>query len=361
VAVFLAAASLPLLGLALFNQQSYGDVLGIHLRSNLAPVTSGGAGEVFRQLLGVVAGFGGSGPERLALGLALPLAWVAGWIAGRRSSPGAGFWLASTLPILAWATGIFRVVGATDPLEALVRYNGLLLQIPLSGLAGMGLARLLREDSLAPLRLGILAGLFFLAAALLLGIASGSPIGYGVHWGPRKLLPALPALVALWTVALPPETGSRARRLAWWAPVAAGLASTVLSIGFLAEQKAEARRFADAVLEYSDDVVVSTHPYAPVQAFSLWSERRLLVAERAGAMMRVATNLGHERTEEFLLIGKPSLASHTVGDGVRCVVVYEYRGRRFHYLDGDFQHCRVDVLRGGEPRSRRSPLGIRPR
>jgi hypothetical protein len=361
VALFVGAASLPVAALALFNQLSYGDPLGIHLRSNLAPVTSGETSDVLRQLLGVLGGFGGSGPETVALGLALPLAWGAGWIAGRRESAGAGFWLAALLPILAWATGIFRVMGAPDPLAALVRYNGLLLQLPLSGLAGMGLARVMRESSLAPLRLGVVAGVAFLLAALLFGIVSGSPLGYGVHWGPRKLLPALPALVALWMVAISPEAASRARRLAWAAAVAAGIASTILSVGFLVEQKAEARRFADVILEHSEDVVVSTHPYTPVQLFSLWDERRMLVAERAGAMMRVASNLGRQRIGEFLLIGKPSLATHTVGDGVRCKVVLRYRGRRFHYLDGDLQHCRVDSFRGSELAPRRSRRLLSPR
>jgi hypothetical protein len=361
VALFLAAASLPVLALGLFNQLSYGDPLGVHLRSNLAPVTSGAADDLARQLLGVLAGFGGSGPETIALGVALPLAWGAGWLAGRRDPPGLGLWVAALLPILAWATGLYRVIGASDPLAALVRYNGLLLQVPLCGMAGLGLARLTRDPSLAPLRLGVYAGLGFLVAALVFGIASGSPLGYGVHWGPRKLLPALPALVALWLVAISPETSSRARRAAWMAPVAAGVASTLLSIGFLAEQKAEARRFADVVLEHSDDVVVSTHPYAPVQLFSLWGERRMLVAERAGAMMQVASTLGRQRTGEFLLIGKPSLASHTVGDGVRCEVVVRHRGRRFHYLDADLQHCKVDSFRGSELSPRRSPRLLSPR
>jgi hypothetical protein len=362
IGLFLAAAAVPILALAGFNQAVYGDPLGVHLPANLELLAGGGPAEAVRQVIGALSGLGVGGAETIALGLALALAWGAGWIAGRRASAAWAFWVAATLPLLAWGYGVFQLMVASDPLEALVRYNGLLLQLPLSGLAGLGLARVLGDPTLAPLRIGVFAGLAFLAAAVGIGVATGSPLAFGVHWGPRMLLPAVPALVALYLAALPPPGPGRARRLVWGASLAAGLLSSVLSVGFLVEQKREAARLEQEVLENSDDIVVSTHPYAPVQLFSLGSQRRVLVAERAGAMMRVVATLSRNGGGEFLLIGRPSTVDHTFGERVRCDVVARHRGRRITYLDADLQRCEVEpapALR--DPRIRSRSLMVIPR
>jgi hypothetical protein len=329
VAVLMLGAAIPGAGLVLFNSVVYGHPLGVHVSYNVhasPPLT-----EILRDFGALISGFGANPTEGAllatsagaALGLAvlvvrddrrLPLAVVA----------------ATTLGLAAWLRGTTAISSATIPFVEMIRFNGFAVQFPLVCLAGVGFARLRRTPEYAPLRIGVLAGIAFLAMALPFRVAF-SDFSSGGHWGPRMLLPAAPALVALALAAVdaPPGTPARSRvvvRGVWIALVAAGLVSSALSIRLLDDQKRESRALRQRIAAVDAAVVVTNFPALGQQLPNLWHERPLLLVRDAAGFADVARSLEREDIEEFLFVQG---AHRRLGQrpGALCVPVGRHRGR----------------------------------
>ena len=359
---FAAGVSLPAAGLLLFNQGFYGHALGGHVAlatgAATPPSVVGGGVTVSRlmPIAGLLGSLGSNLGERWVLGLlalALPLG---GWAASRR---GVGrVWLAPCLAgvgIAAWAMGFARMLSAELPLRALVQHNGLLLQWPMLCLIGVGAQRAWRESDYAPLRTGLLAGLLFVALMLATGAALpvnlGAQVGAGVHWGPRVLLPAFPALVLLAVAAVRSrERGSVASRAAWAVLALAGVASTLLSVWFLAHQKLDGERFAQQLRALPVRPIVTFHPYLAQHLASLWHEKPTLLAPSWAAVQQAAAGLRAAGEREFLLVVPAGMPVPAELQGLACGKVAEHRGPRLHYLDLDVIRCGAAAAPGSRRR-----------
>lgn len=315
VLAMLGGAAVAVGLLLAFNTFAFGDPLGVHLRANLGDdlvdLGAGGAvrsvASVSRQVAGLLGGYGRNGLEAAALAGAFVVSALASrWIR----------WVA-WLGVAAWAFGTWQIgwqmVSADAPLDALVRVNGLAVQMPACCLAGAGLGRLAE-----PLRVGVVAGLLFALLATVAGVATQSYFGFGVHWGPRALLPALPALAALFWMA--------PGRTLWPVLLGAGLVSSALSVWLLAEQKAEGARLQAQILERPADTLVTSHPYLAQQLPELWRSRRVVLANRPETL----------RGELQLVVGP----GQRPPAGMRCALEATHRGR-LHYLDVDVYRCWV--------------------
>jgi hypothetical protein len=351
-----AGALLPGLGRLLFNQLVYGTPLGVHLpaigssAAAAAGMPGGGAVSAARVLASVLAGFGRSTREAALLGAAALAALPIGWVAARRARWAAPALIAVTAAgLAAWVLGGARMFGAARPLDALARYNGLLVQMPMFCLAGFGLRRVWSSPEYAGIRVGVLAGALFLAFAVAVGMASGSSYGvqagFGVHWGPRVLLPAFPALVALAVAAVRRESGPTSRRFAVVSPiasaslVAAGLLSSAHAVWFLAEQKADARSFEAVLRTLAPRYVVTTHPLLAQHVSALWDEKPMLLVRDPGSLARAVADLrvGGVRELLFVVPGGAPLVSGI--DGLDCRLAARHRGPHLHYFDLDIQRC----------------------
>jgi hypothetical protein len=222
-----------------------------------------------------------------------------------------------------------------------VLHNGLLLQWPLLALAGLGIARVLRGSAWSGLRIGVVAGMLFmlsmLTAGILLPSGFGAQVGAGVHWGPRVLLPALPALVVLaaaGAVERPPVA-----RLAWGALALAGVASSVLAVWFLAQQKLEGARFAERLRAEAPRVIVTTHPFLGQQLAALWKRKLLLLALDPPSLQAatLAIRRAGEPGFDFVAPAGTHLASAVTG--IACSPQFEHRGRYLDYFDLDVERC----------------------
>jgi hypothetical protein len=244
--VFMGAAP-ALAGLALFNSAAFGHPLGVHVAYNVHALPP--LAESVRDFGALVAGLGATPAEGIALAGGTVASLLLGVFVARgdRALPACAA-AASLLGIGAWLRGSLAIFSAEIPFVELVRFNGFAVQMPLVCLAGIGAARFRRRAELAPLRLGVVAGVGFLALAMAFRVTL-SDFSSGGHWGPRMLLPALPALVALAIAAVQRAavSGACGRRLvpaAWIALVAAGLLSSGLATKLLMAQKLEARELA---------------------------------------------------------------------------------------------------------------------
>jgi hypothetical protein len=356
-----AGAALPAAGLLLVNALVYGTPLGVHLlasagtgaaASGLPEGATIGPARVFVSLL---AGFGKGDLEVALLGAAVLAAPVAGWLAARRGRALAPVLAVVTLAgLAAWLLGAARTFAAARPLGELVRYNGLLVQMPMFCLAGVGLQRVFHRPQLAEIRLGVLAGLLFLALAVLAGMASGSgygvQAGFGVHWGPRVLLPAFPALVALAVAAVAGDGEPASRRLtavsraALAALALVGLLSSTHAAMLLSEQKADAVRFQTAVRALSPRYVVTTHPLLAQHVAALWREKPMLLVGDPRALEQVIAGLRARGVREFVFVAPGGAPVIGWIDGLDCRLAKRQRGRRLHYFDLDIQTC--DFSRG---------------
>jgi hypothetical protein len=351
-----AGAVVPAGSLLLANELAYGTPLGVHLLASggLGGAASGmpevGADPPARILVSLLAGFGRDEVEAALLGAAALAALAIGWVAARRARWAAPALIAVTAAgLAAWLLGGARMFGAARPLAELVRYNGLLVQMPMFCLAGIGLHRVWSCPDYAGIRVGVLAGLLFLLFAVAIGAASGSSYGvqagFGVHWGPRVLLPALPALVALAVAAVRPGDGPTPRHFAVVSPIAvagllaAGLLSSAHAVWFLAEQKADARSFQAAVRALAPRYVVTTHPLLAQHVSALWREKPMLLARDPRSLARAVADLRAGGVREFLFVvsrGAPLLSGI---DALDCRLATRHRGPHLHYFDLDIQHC----------------------
>jgi len=174
-----------------------------------------------------------------------------------------------------------------------------------------------------------------------LGIAAQDYFGFGVHWGPRALLPGLPAFVALFWVAL--REGAGAGRAPAVALALAGTLSSGVSLWLLAEQKAEGARLQQAVLARPTDLLISTHPYLAQQLPALWRERAVVAVDRPETLQAVVANVAQRGGGRVQWVVPAGSAGISV-PGLRCDLEHAHRGARLHYLDLDVYGCRVAPL-----------------
>jgi hypothetical protein len=346
-----AGVSVPAAALLLFNASFYGHVLGGHVAANLGPdagsaIFAGNAAvDRLTAVPGLLAGFAHRPGERWTLaflGLALPLA---GALAPRRVRDAAGLTLAlAGAGLLAWGIAYTRMLSSETPLRELVLHNGLLLQWPMFVLAGLGARRVLHDAACAPLRTAALAGALFallvVVAGMLLPSGFGVQVGAGVHWGPRVLLPALPAFVlfALATIAGRPP----AARLAWGALALAGILSTLLAMWFLVHQKLDGARFAKQLHALEPRVVLTSHPLLAQHLAALWEDKVMLLTVDVASLQGAANTLQRSRERAFLFVGPAGAPLVSWLPGIECASAFQYRGPRLHYLDLDMQECRFE-------------------
>ena len=328
VAAFAAGAAAPLAALALFNHAL--------LRRSARRACRGeprrrgvrrprAVAERFSALPGLLGGFGhGAGEQRVfaLLALALPLA---GALAPRRVRESS--WLPLALAaagLAAWAVAGARMLAGPSRLQELVQHNGLLLQWPLLAFAGLGIDRVRRDPAWSGLRVGVTAGLLFLglvlAAGILLPSGFGAQVGAGVHWGPRVLLPALPALVVLAAAGLVGR--APAARLAWAALALAGVASSALSVWFLAQQTADGARFAERLRGEGRARDRHAPSFLGPAAGRLWKERPMLLTLDAAALQAASLEVRRAGEPGFILIAPAGarLGSTLPGVGLRARV-----------------------------------------
>jgi len=344
IAAFAAGVAAPLAALALFNQAFYGDPLGGHVAANLAGGVLAGRGvaERFSALPGLLGGFGHGAGERRGfalLALALPLA---GALAPRRLRESSWLPLALAAAGLAvWGMAGARMLAGPSRLQELVLHNGLLLQWPLLALAGLGIARVRRDPAWSGLQVGVTAGLFFvvlvLTAGILLPTGFGAQVGAGVHWGPRVLLPALPALVVL--AAAGAAGRAPAARLAWVALALAGVASSALSVWFLAKQAGDGARFAERLRAEGPRVIVTPHPFLGQQLASLWKERPMLLTLDAAELQAASLAVRRAGEPGFVFIAPAGARLGPTLSGVGCEPAFQYRGSYLDYFDLDLERC----------------------
>jgi hypothetical protein len=189
------------------------------------------------------------------------------------------------------------------------------------------------------------AGLLFLASGAVFRVLF-TDFSSGGHWGPRMLLPAMPALVALGIAAL--RSGLAAgrgplRSLAAAAAVALALAcltSSGVATWLLDRQKREVRELQTAILSAPQEVVVTNFPALGQQLAAIWGRKPMLLVggESAG---RVLTAARHNGLEEFLFVYRPPLG-RSLGriPGAHCAFSRQHRGRYAPLVfDLDLQAC----------------------
>ncbi|MDJ0864915.1 MAG: hypothetical protein QNK03_02325 [Myxococcota bacterium] len=348
----LAAGAAPaVIAWLAFNASVYGALLGPHVAGvwGTEPGTGPDGGTVagpiewLRGLAGHLGALAGGRGEALLLSAALSVSLGLGlWLGGRASTRRPLAAVLAAVGLCAWALAAWRLGRAEAPLSLLPRHNGLFVHLPLAALAGVGLRRVLDEPRWETMRTGLLASGVFLALALALGATV--PYSYGVHWGPRTLLPAVPALVALAWIAC--HEAGRAGTLALGLVAAAGLAGNAWAVTLLDAQKREGLRLQQALLELAPPVLVTTHPLLAQQLAGLWHRVPTLLASDAGALAAMPPRLRSAGAVEFALVVPPGAGAGLRVPGARCERVIAQRGARVHYLDLDVQHCRLAGVRG---------------
>ncbi len=336
-------AAIPGAGLALFNTFAYGHPLGVHIEYNLH--SSPPLAEILRDLGALASGMGANPTEGALLATSAAAAIGLAFLVARddRRLPLAII-AATALGLAAWLRGTTAISSATIPFVEMMRFNGFAVQFPLVCLAGIGFARLRRTPKYAPLRIGVLAGVAFLAFSLPFRVAF-SDFSSGGHWGPRMLLPAAPALVALALVAVDgvPDASARSRvvlRGVWVALVAAGLISSVLAIRLLDHQKRESRALQQRIAGVDAAVVVTNFPALGQQLPELWRERPLLLVSDAAGFAGVARSLEREHIDEFLFV-QGAHRRLRQRPGADCVLAGRHRGRHVaRVFDVDLLRCR---------------------
>ena len=162
-----------------------------------------------------------------------------------------------------------------------------------------------------------------------------------MHWGPRVLLPALPALVVL------AAAGARERppaaRLAWGALVLAGVASSALSVWFLAQQKLEAARFGERLARRAARVL-TTNPFLGQQLAPLWKQKAFLLALDPTSLREGAQAVQRAGEPGFVFIAPAGARLSDaqlsgVLPGLACTPAFEHRGRYLDYFDLDALRC----------------------
>ena len=359
----LALGATPVLAAwAAFNWLAYDHPLGVHVAYALerpGGASLSGVGGFARNLFGLLAGFGANARESTLLGASALAALAFGAVAARgERAARAATWLALATGLAVWCFGGFQIALADRPYRELVYYNGVIVQLPLAALAGVGAVRVWRDAEWAALRVGIGASLGFLAVAIV--ARSLTHFASGGHWSPRVLLPAVPALLALAIAALRSQAAGGGGRRTGAAVgcallAAAGFASSGLATWILAQQKGEAQRVQRAIASAPQAVVVTNHPELTQQLAPLWGHKPTLRVEDSAGLARVSLALHAAGVREFLFLAGPSGRDLGSVGGARCRLETAHRGARFHFFDMDLQTCTVNAPPTGRPppRSRR--------
>lgn len=332
--------------LATFNLAVYGSMLGPHAAA-LDPALAlrqTGMSELATRIASLVVGRTGGPAEAWGLFAIAVVAVAAGGIAEWRCRlRGPAFAAAVAVGLGCWALAILRIAQG-PPLVGLVSYNGLLPQIPMVGLAGIGAVRVMRSDALAPLRPAILAGLVFALLAMALGLLTQSVFGMGLHVSPRKLLPALPTWVALALAAVwVPGTAAPKRGVALSAAllVVAGVASSAVAGYLLHHQKVEAAELQDAVSGRSEPFAVSGDAMLTQALTGIWHEEPLLYAPHEAVLREVVAAMRARGVRRFLVLASEATPIRDPQLGVRCRRLQRYRGAVVGYWDTDILSCAV--------------------
>jgi hypothetical protein len=349
-AAALALGAAPLAAaLLVFNAGVYGSPLGPHLSGNVGmtqATASASPAELVRNAGALLAAYGGGpGEGALLLGGLVVCLFGGALAAWRGRAAGAVTCLALAAGAAASLLGSLRISQAAVPFHALPYYIGLMVQAPVICLAGIGAVRTWRHREYAALRLGVSAGLLFLAVGIPLRVLLTDFLTGG-HWGPRMLLPAMPALVALGIVALrwglgaargPLRTLTAATAIAL---VLACLASSAAAIWMLDRQKREARELQTAILSAPQEVVVTNYPALGQHLAAIWGRKPMLLVggESAGRVLAAARRNG---LEEFLFLYRPP-TGRSLGriPGASCWLVGQHRGSYAPvFFDLDLQAC----------------------
>jgi len=203
-----------------------------------------------------------------------------------------------------------------------------------------------RDPATAPLRVGAVAGLLFLPLAIASGLALALAFGFGVHWGPRQILPGLPALGALFLVAARsdpsvPGAAFALPRVATVSLIAAGVLSSAQATWLLAQQKAEGAFLQNRILARPADVVVTTNPLLAQHLAPLWHRKQMLLVQTEAQLTWLGGRLANHEIREFLLLLPPSSPIVAGIPGIRCRPAGQHRGSRVHYHDLDLQECEI--------------------
>jgi hypothetical protein len=220
-----------------------------------------------------------------------------------------------------------------------------MVRVPVICLAGIGAVMIWRHRAYAALRLGVSAGLLFLAAGIPLRVLF-SDFMTGGHWGPRMLLPAMPALVALGIGALRSGLGAARgplRALTATAAVLlvlACLASNGVATWLLDRQKREVQRLQAAILSARQEVVVTNYPALGQQLAAIWGIKPMLLVG-SGNIAPVLEAARDNGLEEFLFLHRPPLG-RALGriPGAHCTFAGRHLGRYAPVVfDVDLQAC----------------------
>ena len=176
-----------------------------------------------------------------------------------------------------------------------------------------------------------------LAAGIVLPSGFGAQVGAGVHWGPRVLLPALPALLVLAAAGArePPPLA----RIAWRALVLAGLASSALAVWFLAQQKLEAARFGERLRAETHRVILTTNPFLGQQLAPLWKRKAILLALDHSSLQASVRAIEREGEPGFVFIAPAGAQLARALPGIACTPAFQHRGRHLDYFDLDAERC----------------------
>ena len=346
----LALGAAPLVAALLaFNAGVYGSPLGPHLSGNVGMPEAAGPGgfaALMRDAGALLAAYGGGPREGALLFGALVACLVGGALAARRERATAAVTnIALAVGVVASLLGSLRISQAAVPFHTLPYYNGLMLQAPVICLAGIGVVQVWRRREYAALRLGVGAGLLFLALGAALRVLL-TDFSSGGHWGPRMLLPAMPALVALGIAALRSGLGvarGPLRRLTAATAMAlalACLASSGVATWLLDRQKREVRELQTAILSAPQEVVVTNYPALGQQLAAIWGRKPMLLVggESVGRVLAAARRNG---LEEFLFLHRPP-TGRSLGriPGAHCSLAGQHRGRYAPVVfDLDLQSC----------------------
>jgi hypothetical protein len=186
--------------------------------------------------------------------------------------------------------------------------------------------------------------------------------GFGIHWGPRLLLPAFPAFVASGFIALRPDGSAHG-----WSPamsraiatllIGAGLLSGAHSIRFLAAQKGDLEELQNALLASEPRVIVTTHAYLPQHLAALWDRKTILLMRQSRGLGRLGRLLYIHGVRRFLLVWPETLPRPSVEPAVGlpnvpfeqvqvdCTPAVAHRGGRLRYFTLKSQTCTVGFRR----------------
>jgi len=337
----------PVAALLVFNSLGFGHPLGAHVAGNVGAASPPAPAEALRDLGAILAGYGAGPSESLGLLALVVSSWIAGAAAAR--APRA---LVATVPalaalaLLAWLTAALRFGGPANPVEVVARTNGFLLRMPLVALSGAGLAVVLRQEDLAPLRFGVLVG----AGFLLLGLPARvllTDFLPGFHWAPRMLLPALPALGLTGLVALR-EALRKASGWSLWATRAAalglavaGVAGSAQAVWLLNAVKREGVELQRFVLAAGPEVAVTDLPALGLQLPGTWKLRPLLLIRSPLELPRVAASLERAGVEAFAYLARAGGRAPAQAAEFRCARSGQHRGARIPAVfDVDRYSCR---------------------